>query len=92
MNKRTKPEAQMREPLVAAETPVNPDDASSGQSTLPEAIAAPIPAPVAEPLAGPAAVSAIGLPLDEFHGQGGVYVLRDGVRTPRAPAPSPTTL
>lgn len=73
----------MREPLATAEPLVNPDDSLGGVPTLPEAVAA----PVAEAVAGPAAVSAIGLPLDAFHGQGGVYVLRDGVRTQRKPAP-----
>lgn len=79
MNKRTKPDAQMREPLATTETLVSPDDSLGGVPTLTEA--------VVEAVAGPAAVSAIGLPLDAFHGQGGVYVLRDGVRTPRKPAP-----
>lgn len=40
--------------------------------------------PTAEPAAAPAAdaapVSAVGLPLDEFHGKGGEYVVKDGVR------------
>lgn len=67
---------------ASVEATAGSDDAAPAEST---AVALdPFPdAPIAADPAPP--TSAIGLPLDEHHGKGGTYVIRNGVRTLRNP-------
>lgn len=63
-------------PKPGPQTPVD-DAAAAGAS---DANANPATEPAAPPAADTSLVSAVGLPLDEFHGKGGEYVVKDGVR------------
>lgn len=64
-----------------------PPDLPHADIALPEAAAAtalPAPASAEAPAAAPAAavaMSAVGLPIDQYHGRGGTYILHNGVRT-----------
>lgn len=62
-------------------------DLPQTNTALPEAAAAtalPAPAPAEAPAEAPAAAvatSAVGLPIDQYHGRGGTYILHNGIRT-----------